>query len=102
MPLEASSALEPDVICRQVGGQELAPMSGYWQTLFPSTSARIDGRVPTASSAPYLVTTRLNPQKELIAVAFIPESEDHVAKYNEFAEATRRQPSRAGKQDGGA
>ena len=73
MPLEASSALEPDVVCRQVGGQELAPMSGYWQTLFPSTSARIDGRVPTETSNKYIVATRLNSSKELIIVCFTPK-----------------------------
>ena len=34
---------------------------------------QVDGRVPTDKSVKYLVTTRLNAAKELLAVAFEPE-----------------------------
>lgn len=82
MPLETSNSLAPDVSCVQVAGQEFAPMSGYWQTLFPSTSARIDGRVPVATSNQYLVATRLNPSKELIVVCFMPKDAQVRSEYD--------------------
>lgn len=84
MPLEASSNLTPDVDCRQIGGQELAPMSGYWQTLFPSSTTRIDGRVPTATSNQYLVNSRLNPSKEIILVYFSPKDEQSRVDYDKL------------------
>ena len=46
--------------------------SPLWQTLFPSKELRIDGRVPVEKSAQYLTQVRMNPSKELIAVAFAP------------------------------
>ena len=84
MPTENLDLLEFKVLCKQIGGHAIEPPSNLWHVLFPSSQTRVDGRVPTGSSSPYLVTTRLNPQKELIAVAFTPESEEQVEKYNEF------------------
>jgi hypothetical protein len=42
--------------------------------LFPSDILRIEGRVAVESSIKYLVQMRLNPSKELHAVAFVPAS----------------------------
>ena len=84
MPVDANTNLTPNVITRQIGGRELDPYSGYWQTLFPHPQARIDGRVPTASSTHYLVTTRMNPTKELIAVCFTPSTDEDKVKFEEL------------------
>ncbi|KAI5118689.1 hypothetical protein M0805_003625 [Coniferiporia weirii] len=84
MPLDPINALASDVTGRQIGGRGLEPLSGFWQTLFPSPQARIDGRVPVNTSAQYLVTTRLKPMKELIAVCFTPRTETAAVKYNEL------------------
>lgn len=86
MPLDQLNALAPAVSAKQIGGRVLDPHSGYWQTLFPSPQARIDGRVPVDKSTQYLVTTRMNPAKELIAVCFIPSSEDDSSKSNELVD----------------
>ncbi|KAH8108343.1 hypothetical protein DFH11DRAFT_1691587 [Phellopilus nigrolimitatus] len=83
MPVDNLSSLAPFVICKQIGGRTFEPLSGYWQTLFPSPQARIDGRVPVNTSAQYLVSTRLNPVKELIAVCFTPFSEEDT-RFNEL------------------
>lgn len=84
MPLDANTNLTPKVITKQIGGRELEPLSGYWQTLFPHRQARIDGRVPTNTSTQYLVTTRLNPTKELIAVCFTPSTDEDKAMFDEL------------------
>lgn len=86
MPTENLDLLQFNVVCKQIGGHAIEPPSNLWHVLFPSEQTRVDGRVPTGSSSPYLVTTRLNPQKELIAVCFTPESEESIPKYNEFIE----------------
>ena len=86
MPTENLDLLEFKVVCKQIGGHAIEPHSNLWQILFPSPQTRVDGRVPTGSSGPYLVTTRLNPQKELIAVSFTPESDESREKYEEFVD----------------
>ncbi|KAH8093285.1 hypothetical protein BXZ70DRAFT_392172 [Cristinia sonorae] len=75
MPLDSTIPQEVSLVARQSGGRSLSGDSPLWQTLFPSHHLRIDGRVPTANSAQYLTQMRLNPVKELIAVAFTPESD---------------------------
>ena len=72
MPLDSTLAQEVFLVARQSGGRALGHDSRLWQTLFPSAQLRIDGRVPVDKSAAYLTQTRLNPTKELIAVAFSP------------------------------
>ncbi|KZT71961.1 hypothetical protein DAEQUDRAFT_80269 [Daedalea quercina L-15889] len=74
MPLDSVMAQNVSLNARQSGGRELGGDSPLWQTLFPSKELRIDGRVPMDKSAQYLMQMRLNPTKELIAVAFSPES----------------------------
>lgn len=86
MPVEGSASLAPSVVARQIGGRTLESQSGYWQILFPAPITRIDGRVPVDKSSQYLVATRLNPQKELIAVCFTPAQDDDAAKFNELIE----------------
>ncbi|KAG9313052.1 hypothetical protein JVU11DRAFT_6492 [Chiua virens] len=76
MPVDTSIPQVAPVVARQVGGRSLGADSPLWRTLFPSDMLRIDGRVPTENSAQFLLQTRLNPQKELIACAFSPEGAD--------------------------
>ena len=73
MPLDSVMAQDVSLIARQTGGRILGGDSPLWQTLFPSKELRIDGRVPVDKSAQYLTQMRLNPSKELMAVAFSPE-----------------------------
>ena len=70
----AASAVSP-VHAQQMGGRTLGGDSQLWRTLFPTDHLRIDGRVPVDKSAQYLTQMRLNPNKELIAVAFSPDSD---------------------------
>ena len=76
MPLDLSLSQEVSVSARQIGGRTLGGDSLLWRTLFPTDHLRIDGRVPVDKSAEYLTQMRLNPHKELIAVAFAPESQE--------------------------
>ncbi|EJD47952.1 hypothetical protein AURDEDRAFT_86321, partial [Auricularia subglabra TFB-10046 SS5] len=61
-----------NVRCRHVGGRELAPGGSAWGQLFTAPKMRIDGRVPLPVASKYLVDSRLNPSRELIAVALSP------------------------------
>jgi len=79
MPAELSVSQELRVIARQIGGRGLASDSPLWRMLFPLDYLRIDGRVPIDSSAQYLVASRLNSAKELIAVAWTPVSDADMA-----------------------
>ncbi|KAF8141535.1 hypothetical protein EV363DRAFT_1425646 [Boletus edulis] len=78
MPVDSSIPQVAPVVARQVGGRTLGADSPLWRTLFPSDMLRIDGRVPIENSAQFLLQTRLNPQKELIACAFSPEGGDSI------------------------
>jgi hypothetical protein len=73
MPLDSSVPQETPVVARQMGGRKIDAPSALWQTLFPSAQLRIDGRVPVDKSSQYLLQTRMNATKELIAVAFSPQ-----------------------------
>lgn len=75
MPLDSTLSQEVSVSARQIGGRTLGGDSLLWRTLFPTDHLRIDGRVPVDKSAEYLTQMRLNPHKELVAVAFAPESQ---------------------------
>ena len=72
MPDDPRPALSCPVISRQISGK-FNPGTAQWSILFPSNPVQVDGRVPTDKSVKYLVTTRLNAAKELLAVAFEPE-----------------------------
>jgi hypothetical protein len=82
MPIDSSVPQELRVVARQIGGRGLAPDSHLWRTLFPLHHLRIDGRVPIGSSAQYLLASRLNSSKELIAVAWTPVSSADMAALN--------------------
>ena len=69
-------------MARQVGGRTLESLSTAWRVLFPAAHLRIDGRVAVDKSAQYLTQMRLNPNKELIAVAFSPDSESSVIPFD--------------------
>ena len=72
MPVDSSVSQELRVVARQIGGRSLASDSPLWRTLFPLDHLRIDGRVAVGSSAQYLLASRLNSAKELIAVVWTP------------------------------
>ncbi|KAF7309785.1 Transcription elongation regulator [Mycena indigotica] len=74
MPLDSAIPQETPVTARQVAGRPLESTSALWKTLFPSELLRIDGRVPVDKSSQFLLQTRMNSTKELIAVAFTSES----------------------------
>ncbi|KAJ7043631.1 hypothetical protein C8F04DRAFT_1366635 [Mycena alexandri] len=74
MPLDSTIPQETPVVARQMAGRTLESGSVLWKTLFPSELLRIDGRVPVDKSAQFLLHTRMNSTKELIAVAFTPGS----------------------------
>lgn len=74
MPVDSSVPQELRVVARQIGGRGLAADSPLWRTLFPIDHLRIDGRVAVGSSAQYLLASRLNSAKELIAVVWTPVS----------------------------
>ena len=76
MPLE-STVQETAVVARQLGGRPIDNSSLLWKTLFPMEALRIDGRVGTENSCNFLMQTRLNPTKELIAVAFSPANAEN-------------------------
>ncbi|KAI0306149.1 hypothetical protein B0F90DRAFT_1910520 [Multifurca ochricompacta] len=75
MPIDSTVSQELKVDARQIGGRRLACDSPLWRTLFPIDHLRIDGRVAVGSSAQYLLASRLNSTKELIAVAWTPVSD---------------------------
>jgi hypothetical protein len=68
---------EAAVVARQLGGRTIDDTSLLWKTLFPMEALRIDGRVATENSCSFLTQTRLNPTKELIAVAFSPANAEN-------------------------
>ncbi|THU87989.1 hypothetical protein K435DRAFT_782257 [Dendrothele bispora CBS 962.96] len=72
MPLDSTVPQETPVVARQMGGRTIESTSSLWKTLFPSDHMRIDGRVPVENSAKFLLQMRMNPTKELVAVAFSP------------------------------
>jgi hypothetical protein len=72
MPLDPNPPLSLNADVRQVGGRPLGTSNAVWSILFKSTKALVEGRVPTNRSTKYLVTTRLNANKELIVVTFNP------------------------------
>jgi hypothetical protein len=75
MPLDSAIPQETPVVARQMGGRLIEAESPLWKTLFPSDLLRIDGRVPVENSAKFLLQMRMNPTKELVAVAFSPSAE---------------------------
>ncbi|KAH9056266.1 hypothetical protein EDB87DRAFT_1638219 [Lactarius vividus] len=79
MPIDSAVPQELRVDARQIGGRGLASDSPLWRTLFPIDHLRIDGRVAVGSSAQYLLASRLNSAKELIAVAWTPVSDVDMA-----------------------
>jgi hypothetical protein len=79
MPIDSAVPQELRIDARQIGGRALAADSPLWRTLFPIEHLRIDGRVAVGSSAQYLLASRLNSAKELIAVAWTPVSDADMA-----------------------
>ncbi|KAF8596770.1 hypothetical protein BDV93DRAFT_527877 [Ceratobasidium sp. AG-I] len=64
---------------KQIGGAEFHDTEENRKSLFPASLFEIIGRVSTSQAINYLVSMRLNPTKELFAVAIIPGEEDKAA-----------------------
>lgn len=58
----------------------------FWSTLFPQTSLTIEGRVPVPDSESYLLNSRLNSGRELVAVSFKPSQSVDRSQYDELSE----------------
>lgn len=86
MPLDSAAPQSTVVFGRQIGGRSIGYQSPWWKTLFTSEDLRIDGRVPTKNSSEFLTQVRLNPTKELIAVAFSPVAENLKADFSALIE----------------
>ncbi|KAF5350240.1 hypothetical protein D9758_007833 [Tetrapyrgos nigripes] len=86
MPLDSTIHQETPVIARQMGGKSLEATSLLWRTLFPADHMRIDGRVPVENSAKFLLQMRMNPTKELIAVAFLPATSNDDTSFKVLSE----------------
>ncbi|KAJ6518807.1 hypothetical protein C8R45DRAFT_5653 [Mycena sanguinolenta] len=86
MPLDSTIPQETPVVARQIGGRTIEFGSPLWKTLFPTDLLRIDGRVPVDKSAQFLLQTRMNSSRELIAVAFSPASSDANAGFQILAD----------------
>jgi hypothetical protein len=82
MPLDSAAPQSTTVFAKQIGGRSLGHQSAWWKTLFPMEDLRIDGRVPTPKSEEFLTQVRLNPYRELVAVAFLPVGEETKADFN--------------------
>jgi hypothetical protein len=76
MPLDSTVPKEIPVVARQIGGRNISSGSLLWQTLFPSNSLTVAGRVPVDQSSLFLLQSRLNSSRELIAVAFSPAANE--------------------------
>jgi hypothetical protein len=75
MPIDTMNPEETRVYARHIGGKAIAHESPLWHTLLPHELLRIDGRVPVAHSSKYMLDSHMASAKELVAVAFLPESE---------------------------
>jgi hypothetical protein len=58
----------------------------FWQNLFRMPSLIIEGRVPVPASESYLLNSRLNVGRELVAVTFTPTDESQHIPYNELCD----------------
>lgn len=86
---------ETTLVAHQIGGKPLGADSSLWKTLFPSDILRIEGRVPVENSLKYLVQMRMNPSKELYAVALVPagpQDENDFKAFNNFLISKRFVP----------
>ncbi|KAG8746222.1 hypothetical protein FRC10_005738 [Ceratobasidium sp. 414] len=61
---------------KQIGGAPFNDTIENRQALFPASLFEIIGRVPTTQAVKYLVSMRLNPSKELFAIALVPNEAD--------------------------
>lgn len=87
MPLDSSIPQETSIVARQAGGRHIEVGSPLWRTLFPTDTLTIAGRVPVPNSAQFLLQIRMNPSKELIAVALsqAPDAtENGMAMFSDF------------------
>lgn len=88
LPLDSPVAQEARVVARQIGGRTLDDDSPLWRSLFTNNTLRIEGRVQTEKAAQFLLQMRLNPQRELVACAFMPEPGDE--KFKSFIDFLRK------------
>lgn len=58
----------------------------FWRSLFPSLFLTIEGRVPVPAAESYLLNSRLNSGRELVAVSFTPSDPADRAAYEELSD----------------
>ena len=86
MPLDSTIPQDTSLVARQIGGKPIQSDSPLWHTLFPTDLLRIEGRVPIDKSLQYLLQMRLNPVKELCAVALSPVDEASEKGFKTFCD----------------
>lgn len=57
----------------------------FWNSLFRSQTLIIEGRVPVPASESYLLNSRLNSGRELVAVSFMPRNKGKTGSYQELS-----------------
>ncbi len=56
----------------------------FWNMIFPRPFIRVDGRVNIDAANSYLLNSRLNPGRELVAVEIVPSNPQSEDKFNEI------------------
>ncbi|KAF8323552.1 transcription factor S-II, central domain-containing protein [Cantharellus anzutake] len=56
----------------------------FWSSMFPRPFVRVDGRVNIDAANTYLLNSRLNTGRELVAVEMVPSDPQHEATFNEI------------------
>lgn len=58
----------------------------FWGSLFVAPTLNIEGRVPVQASSVYLLDSRLNSGRELVAVVFEPRQESERANFGQLVD----------------
>jgi SPOC domain len=58
----------------------------FWASLFTSPSLNVEGRVPVPAARNYLLDSRLNSGRELVAVVFEPRQESDRANFDQLVQ----------------
>lgn len=82
--MDGSTTTVCQIVSRQIGGRNIDSTSPLWSALFPHSMINIRGRIPTENSSSFLVQMRLNPSRELVAVAFSPSLESETQPFDKI------------------
>ncbi|KAF8315381.1 hypothetical protein DL93DRAFT_2112272 [Clavulina sp. PMI_390] len=85
LPSMTGALIKVAVDAHLLGGRPLDfNDAAFWQNLFRSPILTIEGRVPIPASESYLLNSRLNSGRELVAVDFVPQTPDSQSSYEEL------------------